>query len=577
MVNPDNRAGARHRNTYVTHQELTQQLQAWAAEYPDVIHLQSLASSREGRDVWLVVVGEEPERERPSVWVDGNMHAGELAGCAVTLAVIEDLISLHMHPDQPLHGLSRELCAQLRKLRFYCVPRISPDGAELVVSGAGQVRSSPYNNRRPSHRPRWRITDVNGDGLALVMRKQDPTGEFCVSTIVPGLLVPRGLGDPGPFYKVYPEGVIDGFDGHTIPTPGGPEDGGVDYNRNFPWSWAPEPRQAGAGAYPGSEPEVASVIDYTSKLPSVFAWINYHTFGGVVIRPLGHAHDTEMATHDYMMFREVEDIASRHTGYPTVCGYKEFTYVPGKPLHGDAVDYAYHQRGCLAVAIELWDVFERAGIGPRERFVDRYASMTRAELEAIALWDQRENRGRCVRPWVAFDHPQLGPVEVGGVDPRFGLWNPPEDKLAEVCRQQSAFVLHVAAMAPRVVLANPTIEELGDNRFALSLDVENHGYLPTYGLESARELPWNEGLTAWCRPLADAKVVAPDSTYTEVGHLDGWGRGPFGDNACLYYQRSRGSTGRKHLRFVVRGHGEVEVEVAGPRVGRIRHRFELPQ
>ncbi len=566
----------RFRSAYLTHAELSHQLRTWADQYPDILRLQELGRSREGRELWLVTVGREPQRERPSVWIDGNMHAGELAGSSVVLAIIEDLICLHTQQDACLHGLPPGLCGHLRALRFFLVPRVAPDGAELVVTGAGQVRSSPFDNRETSRRPRWRVRDVNGDGVALVMRQVDPTGEFCASTLLPDLMVPRELDDPGPYYKIYPEGHIENFDGHTIPEPGGPEEGGVDYNRNFPWSWAPEPQQSGAGAYPGSEPEVATIVAFTSRQPTIFAWFNYHTFGGVFIRPLGHALDHEMMLHDLMMFRQLEVVAKRETGYPTVCGYKEFTYVAGKPLHGDAIDYAYHQRGSLAVAIELWDVFERAGIGPRKRFVERYATLTRPELEAIALWDRRHNQGRCIRPWVPFDHPQLGPVEVGGVDPRFGLWNPPTSYLAEVCRAQAAVVLRVAAMAPRLCLAKPCVTDLGGGRSRIQIAVENHGYLPTCGLESARELPWNEGLTAVCRPQGDIAIEAPGQPYIDIGHLDGWGRGPFGEDACLYYQRSRGSTGRKHLQWIVRGHGEVEVEVSGPRVGSAVHRFVVP-
>jgi len=523
----------------------------------------------------VLVIGEEPDRTRPTAWIDGNMHAGELAGSAVVLAIAEDLINLHLHPGSTCHGLCTEICDHLRSLRFFLMPRISPDGAEVIVTGATQVRSVPRDDRPGSRRPRWRVEDINGDGRCLVMRQPDPTGEFSLSTMVPGLLVPRQLGDSGPFYKVYPEGRIEGFDGHAIPTPGGVDDGGVDLNRNFPWSWAPEPTQAGAGSFPTSEPETRAVVEYTSKHPSIFAWINYHTFGGVFIRPLGHALDDKMTHHDLCMFKQVEAWATEATGYPTVCGYKEFTYAPGKPLLGDVVDYAYHQRGCLTFAVELWDVFERAGIGPRERFVERYATLNRNELEAIALWDRTANGGRCVQPWVAFDHPQIGAVEVGGIDPRFGLWNPPESELAQVCRQHAQVALQVAAMAPRVVLQNPRVEDLGNGLAACSLDVENHGYLPTHGLDSAQKLTWNEGLVADADITTSLSVEAPDSSRIEVGHLDGWGRGPFGEQACLYFQRSRGTTGRKHLRWVVSGHGELVVRVSGPRVGEVTHRFTV--
>ena len=49
------------------------------------------------------------------------------------------------------------------------------------------------------------------------MRREDPTGEFVESDAFPGLLVLREPGDAGPFFKVWPEGHIEGFDGRHVP------------------------------------------------------------------------------------------------------------------------------------------------------------------------------------------------------------------------------------------------------------------------------------------------------------------------------------------------------------------------
>ena len=44
-------------------------------------------------------------------------------------------------------------------------------------------------------RPRWRCHDLDGDGLSLLMRRVEPTGDFVESTEIPGLMVPRQLGE----------------------------------------------------------------------------------------------------------------------------------------------------------------------------------------------------------------------------------------------------------------------------------------------------------------------------------------------------------------------------------------------
>lgn len=41
-----------------------------------------------------------------------------------------------------------------------------------------------------------------------------------------------------------------------------PPYGGLDFNRNYPFGWFHESRQAGAGAYPLSNPENKAVVDF---------------------------------------------------------------------------------------------------------------------------------------------------------------------------------------------------------------------------------------------------------------------------------------------------------------------------
>src|SRR5690349_13450617 len=84
------------RDRYLRYDELTAQLRAWADAFPSLVSLRSLGQSREGRELWLLVIGPEPERTRPAVWVDGNMHAVELAGSSVALAIAEEAIALHL-------------------------------------------------------------------------------------------------------------------------------------------------------------------------------------------------------------------------------------------------------------------------------------------------------------------------------------------------------------------------------------------------------------------------------------------------------------------------------------------------
>ena len=562
------------RTQYLDYDQLTAQVRAWASAHPDLVRLESIGKSTAGRELWVLTIGSDPDVARPGVWVDGNMHASELCGSSAALAIAEDAIRLHTHPQEELHALPAHLREGLRNVLFYVLPRMSPDGAEAVLKTGQYVRSVARDERLNRNHARWVSQDVDGDGLMMVMRKADPGGEFVESTEAKGLLLERALEDPGPFYKVYPEGVIENFDGATIPSPHFLSDNQTDLNRNFPFEWHPEHEQVGAGAFPLSEPESRAVVEFTARKPHLFAWLNFHTFGGVYIRPLGDKPDSKMDQEDLALFRQIATWCETHTGYPTVSGYEEFTYEPDKPIRGDLSEYAYHQRGCIAFAVELWDLFEKLGWEKKKKFVDRYSHFERADMVKLAKWDAEHNARRVLAPWRRFKHPQLGELEVGGVDPRVGLWNPPYERIDEVCRGQSAAFLRVAALAPKVVVAEAQVASSGAELSRLDLRVENHGYLPTYVLSSARKLEWNEPLVAEIT-TSGCSLANPREARQDVGHLDGWGRGKYDGSGALYYMRSRGNTGAKTLSWTLRGKGLATVRIGSCRTGWITKRVEV--
>ncbi|MBP9202508.1 MAG: peptidase M14 [Kofleriaceae bacterium] len=550
------------RRTYLDYDAMTAQLRAWAEAYPALCRLESLVTTAEGREVWIATIGRDPDRRRPAVWVDGNMHASELAGSSVALAIAEDVLRLHLAPSE----LPPPVVERLRDVLFYLVPRISPDGAEAVLTSGRFVRSVPRDERVERGEPRWVAGDVDGDGRILTMRVRDPGGELVEAPSFPGLLVERTVDDVGPFYKLYPEGTIANFDGKRVPSPNFLGDNPIDLNRNFPWSWSPDHEQVGAGPFPTSEPEARAVVAFASRHPEIFAWLNLHTFGGVVIRPLGHGPDSKMDQADLAVFRQLEAWMTELTGYPTVSGYEEFLYEPDKPLHGDLTDYAYNQRGAMAFVVELWDLFAQLGLPRPKRFVDHYDRFSRDDAVRLAWWDRHENGGQIFQPWTEHLHPQLGLVEIGGPDPRFGIWNPPLGALPPMCEQQSAALLRVAALAPALRIGAVTRHELPGGLTRVEIRIENHGYLGSYGLASAKKLSFNEPVHAAVR--ADGcELVDPGSAHQVLGHLDGWGRGLFTGNNLPAHQRTRGSSNAAVATYLVRGTGALHLRVGAVRIG----------
>ena len=100
-------------------------------------------------------------------------------------------------------------------------------------------------------------------------------------------------------------------------------------------------------------------------------------------------------------------------------------------MSGAADDWAYEHLGVYSWTTEFWDVIGAATGTPAS--TDSWElGPTDEQALAVLRWADEHAPGQFV-DWYPFEHPQLGPVELGGW-PYLGLWtNPPSDLLkAEV-------------------------------------------------------------------------------------------------------------------------------------------------
>src|SRR5262245_47653639 len=61
------------RSRYLPYADLTRQIDAWVDTFPSFVRKTSLTKTPQGRDVWLLTIGSDPDRIRPAAWVDGNI------------------------------------------------------------------------------------------------------------------------------------------------------------------------------------------------------------------------------------------------------------------------------------------------------------------------------------------------------------------------------------------------------------------------------------------------------------------------------------------------------------------------
>jgi hypothetical protein len=102
--------------------------------------------------------------------------------------------------------------------------------------------------------------------------------------------------------------------------------------------------------------------------------------------------------------------------------------------------------------------------------------------------DSRNSEGFI--PFKPFNHPQLGPVEIGGFVPGFKL-NPPADEIPALVDQQTSFVAQLLSKLPSIVPDEPIVEDLGGGLWRITLRVSNTGYLPSRAAiaQKARRIP----------------------------------------------------------------------------------------
>lgn len=490
---------------YLTYSELTDYLRKTAEAYPDLADLESAGKSYEGRDIWALTLTNKKTgcpKKKPALYVDGNIHAGEVTGSMVALYLIDYLVDNY--------GKDEEVTYLLDTRTFYILPRVNPDGAELYLTTPTQLRSSvrAWPDEEVDDLPGLHRADVDGDGMILQMRvRDDGRGEWKVSEKDPRLMVPRRPGErKGPFYRIYPEGYIKDYEGEPIEVQ--KSRFGLDLNRNFPSNW--DTKVPGGGDFAGSEPEARTIIEFIIKHPNIGGIQALHTSGGFYYRNPCQYPEDKMDPQDLKATREIACEGTRISGYPDV----------KSPNRATLTEWAYEHKGIIAYTTELWNRYARAGIDLIEWQKTTDPEKREAQNAKLLEWNDRELAGKGFKDWTPFEHPQLGPVEIGGWDPKFCAQNPPPFLLKQECHKNALWIMKHAAALPEVHITSLKVEDIDGCVKKVTAVVENFGYLPTCVTNKAKELGACKEDVAELLPGPGVQVLG--KARLEAGFLEGY-------------------------------------------------------
>ena len=532
---------------FLRYEELTSWLRATAAAHPELMTVESYGHSHEGRDLWLATITDSStgaHDTKPAHWVDANIHAVEVTGGVAALHLIEHLVTGF--------GSDPMVTEALETRTFYVAPRVNPDGVEWVLADSPQFRRSsvrPWPWWDAHLAPGLHERDIDGDGTIRNMRIADPNGGWMAAADDARLMVrvpAEGASGGAQRYRLLAEGDIVDYDGFTVPTPAPPQR--LDMNRNFPAGWGTG--VYGSGDHPLSEPEIDALVRAMVARRNICGYNAYHTSGGVLLRPSSTTADSALPPVDVWTWRYLGERGAALTGYTVHSVYEDFTFDKSNTMSGAADDWAYEHLGVYGWTTEFWDIIQHA-TGSKGGNHMWYTGPTDVEERAVYDWTVA-NHPEMYADWVPFDHPQLGPVEIGGWNEVFLWTNAPGSMLRAEVQPHAEFAVYQALCSPRLEVLHSSATALGGDSYRVEVGIANTGWLPTYVSVKAQK---DQLVLPLVAELSGAPVVGSPARQ-ELGQLGGR------HDLQFHYGKNDGTPDRVLASWVVQGAAGTQVTVA---------------
>jgi hypothetical protein len=263
--------------------------------------------------------------------------------------------------------------------------------------------------------------------------------------------------------------------------------------------------------------------------PNICGAVLYHTFSGVNLRPPGRHPEDEYPPEDVWTYNAIGKKGEEITGYPAISVFHDFKYHPKEVITGVGDDWIFEHRGAYAWTTEIWSPQRQAGITDY-KYIDWFRDHPFEDDLKMLKWSDEALGGNGHIDWYPYEHPQLGPVELGGWDAQYAFRNPPPDFLEKEVSPFVNWVLWQALASPKLELRALETSPVGDAtrvRFA----VQNTGFLPTHVTELAKKKNLcrgvvfeitKEGEDSETEGKTRPNWLAAGQLRWDVGQLKGW-------------------------------------------------------
>ncbi|WP_205500730.1 M14 family metallopeptidase [Rufibacter psychrotolerans] len=450
-------------NRYYDYAGLTEICAKLAKAFPDLVKLETIGESFEGRRIWVLTVTDftsgEPET-KPALYLDGSIRSNQIQGAEFALYTAWYLAEHFQN-----NGFIKEL---LRHKTFYILPTINPDGRDFLMHAASKgqlVRTGmiPIDDDADGLIDEDQPEDLNQDGFITLMRRKSAKGNYVPDPKNPLRMVPAPAGQTGEYELLGYEGLDS--DGDGLVNEDAP--GYYDPNRDWGWNWQPDYIQPGAYKYPFSLPETRAVKEFIMLHPNIAGAQSYHYNGGIEVvgprvegSPATNQHPDQAVYGRLLQQAEqvIPDFTYREVSTGLMAGYS------GK------LNWFQAARGVFTFSNELLAPYLQFD---RKLALEGAPEVTQEELDKMLLFQD------AYVEWTSFEHPTYGPIEIGGFN-RNHLLLHPSFLLAEDAHRNMALTLYQAYQLPHLEIQGVTTKRLPNGLTEVVATVTNTRLLPTH-------------------------------------------------------------------------------------------------